>query len=432
MKTKISFFITLFALITVNGYSQFSLDAEIRPKFEYRNGYKTLPDINSSYAALVSQRTRIIANYKAEKLQVKLSLQDVRLWGDEKFKTDIATTALYEAWAELKVLDSLQVKIGKQEFLYDNQRLLDIGNWGNVGITHNALLLKYKCNTWTIHLAAAYNQVLDTNFTTNYSKMDVKDNYKTLNFLWISKQLKDFNISALAIADGFQKPKTTNTVYLRYTAGPIVTYKGKKFDMEARGFYQGGKSQTGKDISSWLVNAEASYKIFKPLTLKVGAEVWSGYDYTDSTSKQVNSFDVLYGSSHKFNGALDYFTKPSESKNAGLVDVFAHLIYKTAKKTTYKLEYHYFALQNNYGKKNGAALDKYLGSEIDLNAKYVISKDVTLEGGFSWMLATSTMDKIKGGSYAYYPYLKLGSSYINAPNWAYVMLIVKPTLFASK
>lgn len=419
MKTKSTLFLLLFSLIVFKGFSQFSLDAEIRPRFEYRNGYKTLPDSTSSFAAQVSQRSRIIANYKSEKLLVKFSLQDVRLWGDEKMKTDIAGTALYEAWAEFKIFDSLNMKIGKQEFLYDNQRLLDIGNWNQIGTTHNALLLKYKCHDWTVHFAAAYNQILDTNFTTNYSKTDVKDNYKTLNFLWITKTFKAFNLSVLAIADGYQRPKTTNTLYLRYTAGPIVKYSATKIDIEARGMYQSGKSQLGRDIKSWFANAEASYKISKASFVKVGAELWSGYNFTDSTSKEVNSFDLLYGSSHKFNGSMDYFTKPSDTKNAGLVDLYLSYNIKV-KKTSFKLDYHYFALQNNYGKKNATALDKYLGSEIDLLVKYPISRDVNFEIGYSCMLATKSMEKIKGGSTDYFP------------NWAYIMLTVKPTFFSSK
>jgi len=420
MKTKSTLFLILFTLLVLKGFSQFSLDAEIRPRFEFRDGYKTLPDSTSSYAAQVSQRSRIIANYKSDKLQVRFSLQDVRLWGDEKLKTDIAGTALYEAWVELKLFDSFSLKVGKQEFIYDNLRLFSNSPWNQVGSTHNALLLKFKYNTWTIHFAAAFNQILDTNFTTNYSKTDIKDNYKTLNFLWISKQIKAFNISALAIADGYQKAKTTNTTYLRYTAGPIFTFINQKLDIEARGFYQGGKSQAGKNINAWFANADFSYKVFNPLTVKIGGEVWSGYNYTDSTSKEVNSFDILYGSTHRFNGTMDYFTKPADTKNAGLVDIYLGLTYKPGKKSTFKLDYHYFSLENNYGKKKATALDKYLGSEVDLAAKYAVSKDVSLEMGYSCMFATKSMEKIKGGSTKYFP------------DWAFVMLTVKPTLFTSK
>jgi len=117
---------------------------------------------------------------------------------------------------------------------------------------------------------------------------------------------------------------------------------------------------------------------------------------------------------------MDYFTKPSESKNAGLVDIYMSLSYKMGKKSTYKLDYHYFGLQNNYGKKNATPLDKYLGSEVDLSAKYAVSKDVTLDLGYSCMFATKSMEKIKGGSTKYFP------------DWAFVMLTVKPTLFTNK
>ncbi|HBC04625.1 MAG TPA: hypothetical protein DC015_10640, partial [Aequorivita sp.] len=75
-------FLFLLILSFTKGFSQFTIDAELRPRFEYRHGYKTLFPDNADPATFVSQRTRLNFGYKTEKLHFYLSPQDVRVWGD--------------------------------------------------------------------------------------------------------------------------------------------------------------------------------------------------------------------------------------------------------------------------------------------------------------------------------------------------------------
>src|SRR5674476_266773 len=145
---KISIIIGIIVLMHDNSFSQFVLSGEIRPRLEVRNGYKTLPDTVFNYAAFVSQRSRIVMQYKAEKINMKISFQDVRVWGDEQLKTDIPSIGLFEAWVEIPLIDSLSIKMGKQEFTNINRRLLNSSNWAQVGSTHTAALLKYRRSGW--------------------------------------------------------------------------------------------------------------------------------------------------------------------------------------------------------------------------------------------------------------------------------------------
>src|SRR5690625_5777295 len=62
--------------------AQVTVDAELRPRFEYRHGYKTLFPDDVDPAIFVSQRTRLNGFYNDESLTFYLSLQDVRVWGD--------------------------------------------------------------------------------------------------------------------------------------------------------------------------------------------------------------------------------------------------------------------------------------------------------------------------------------------------------------
>jgi hypothetical protein len=116
--------------------AQFTLDGEIRPRFEYRNGYKSVADSNQSNAAFVQQRTRLNFGYKTEGYVFKVSLQDVRVWGSQPQL--IATQAqqnpngsylgLHEAWGKAIISENWALKFGRQEIVLDDSRI-----FGNVG-----------------------------------------------------------------------------------------------------------------------------------------------------------------------------------------------------------------------------------------------------------------------------------------------------------
>ena len=312
-------------------FSQFTIQSQFRPRFEYRDGYKSLRDSNTKPAAFVSQRTRLIFGYKSDKINARINFQDVRTWGEEKLKADIAATAIHEAWFSFKLLDSLSLKLGRQEFVYDNERLFSNNNWAQAGTSHDAALLQFKSNSWSVDLGVAFNQQSDSNlFGTDYTRVDVRSNYKSLNFIWLTKKFKTFSISGLGVADGYQKATGDKKTNFRYTYGPVINYKTKNLGIDARGFMQSGKTQDGKEISAYFSNMDISYLVFNKLTLQAGFEYWSGYDFSDSTSTKYNAFDVLYGTGHRFNGNMDYITRPGDTKNAGLVDGYLFLIFNNA------------------------------------------------------------------------------------------------------
>lgn len=412
--------IILFSLFSNAVNAQFTISGELRPRVEFRNGYKKLSDTDNNFAAFISQRSRMILAYKNEKITTKLSFQDVRVWGDETFKTDVAGINLHEAWAEIPLCDSSSVKIGKQELIYDNERLLSNTNWQQLGFTHNAIVFKYKSNGLNIHLGGAFNQSAENVFGTDYTTNI--DNYKSLTFLWVSDKLTDeLKISALAIADAYQKTNTTNTMYLRGTYGCSVEYAvDKKYGIALRGFYQNGELSTGQEVSAYYGKVDFNYYLTSKLNVIAGMEYISGTDATDSANKKSNVFSTLYGSGHKFNGNMDYFTNmPKDTKGEGLINPYLSLNYKLSDKSMLIADIHYFMLQNNYVF-NTKTVDKGLGEEIDLSIKHDFSNGVNLLAGISVLQGTKTLSYITGGNYH-----KIAS-------WAFVMLTVKPTFFISE
>jgi hypothetical protein len=69
--------------ISLGTYAQ-ELDANLqfRPRYEYRNGYKSLIKDSEDATSFVFQRSRLNLNFKQEKMKVKLGLQNIRTWGD--------------------------------------------------------------------------------------------------------------------------------------------------------------------------------------------------------------------------------------------------------------------------------------------------------------------------------------------------------------
>lgn len=410
-------------------FSQTLIEGELRPRFEFRDGYKTLANEGANPAFFISQRSRLSFKYNNGILRTKFTLQDVRIWGEEILKADVPSTGIKEAWAELLLCDSLSLRVGRQELVYDNERLLSRNNWQQAGTSHDAAVFKYKRKGWTIDLGAAFNQSTDNNFGTDYA---LKTNYKTLNYLWLTKTINNFNISIAGIADGFQKENTTNTIYLRETYGAILNYKNKNLNLTGRGFFQSGFTTKGgevnlkykqekQEIAAYYANADISFKTAEKITIAAGFEYISGQDNKDLS--RYSAFNTLYGTGHSFNGNIDYFTNfPSDMKNAGLFNPYLNLIFKLCDKIQLRSDFHYFAVNNNYYYKEGVKYklsNKYLGSEADFSLKYEFSKEVSMLFGYSFMLADNSMEIIKGGDRDRFP------------NWAFIMITFKPVFYKS-
>ncbi|MBU0490012.1 MAG: alginate export family protein [Bacteroidetes bacterium] len=408
---KHTMIIALLSFVCGSLFSQTALSGEIRPRGEFRYGYKSLPDSTSEFAAFVSQRTRLILEHSGNKFSTCISLQDVRVWGDQKTNVDLPGTYLNQAWVELFITDSLSLKAGRQKISYSDERLLSQTNWNQNGSSHDLLLLKLKYKGWAADFGAGFNQNQENLFGTSYKGVDL---FKTLNFLWITRKFGQYEIHLAGIADGYQKENYINTLYMRGTSGAELYYSKEKISAQLRGFYQTGKTKTGSDISAWFAGGYIGYSPVKAFSMQAGGEIFSGNDATDTSNRVHHAFSTLYNSNHRFLGSIDYFGNPETStKGAGLTDVFLKLKYKAGKKNTVKTEFHYFALQNNYVFK-GATIDPFLAYEADLEFSRKINENVTVEAGYSIMLPSESMEVLKGGDKD------------EIPQWFYVMLTIKP------
>src|SRR5215204_818699 len=156
--------------------AQFSLAGQLRTRTEVRNGLGNLVLKGSKSAVFTSQRTRLSFGYKWDRLTFGVSIQDVRVWGQDASSISNADgnrLMLHEGWADLTLfnkadttinttgIDLMSLKIGRQELAYDDVRLIGNLDWLQQGRRHDMALLKTIHKGWQVDLGYAYNQNAD-------------------------------------------------------------------------------------------------------------------------------------------------------------------------------------------------------------------------------------------------------------------------------
>ena len=81
LKRQLLTLIFLFSLVQILN-SQIVFSGEVRPRTEFRGGYKTPISKISDMAVVTDQRTRLYANYQKSNVKIKITAQDVRVWGN--------------------------------------------------------------------------------------------------------------------------------------------------------------------------------------------------------------------------------------------------------------------------------------------------------------------------------------------------------------
>ena len=426
--------ILIFALIILytKSTAQTTLSGELRTRPELRYGYKQLPDSGSKVAFLVSQRSRITLNMKKEKYSVGLSLQDIRVWGDEQkysstgIQGDDASIDLKEAWFSYNFNKEFSFKAGRQEFKYGDQRLLGARNWNQYGMSYDAVLVSYK-GLFRCDAGVSYNNTKEIDFQELYAT----DKMKTLNFLYVQKEFfEKLDIYGLYILSGMQNPNIVEGILFKNTMGLSAILKGDNIELNANGYYQTGLNKDSTKVSAFLLSGYAAYSV-SSFEFTFGADIISGQNAISTDSSYLETdhrFDILYGARHSFNGDIDQFSNlNSGTGGGGLVDVYLSAEYSTSKNLSLKATYHYFQLQNNVWNPESitapyTALDSYLGSELDCKLSYKVSGEITIDLGYSIFKASESLYTIRKST---------AENRIPA-NWVWIMITCKPVFYTSE
>lgn len=399
---------------------EFDANLQIRPRYEYTNGFGTLLTPTTSHTSFIGQRSRVNLNYFDTKLKMKLSFQNIHTWGDTPTATLTSKNGFeaFEAWAEYSFDDKWSSRIGRQVLSYDNQRVIGGLDWANQGRSFDAALIKYKGKKGQLDLGFALNSNSEAKVASSIPY--TTDIFKDMQYAWYYTNIKKVGVSFLALNLGKEYLKTTTVIGTSYmqTFGTYAKYDGKKLILDFSLYGQTGKVGNST-VSAWESAANLGYVFSPKLKATLGYEFLSGKDQ-GSTSTVVKSFAPLFGTNHGLNGFMDYFYVGNHANSVGLQDVSLKLDFPI-KKVNMSLASHLFSAPNKIVVA-GVEQDAALGTEIDLTAVYKIYKDITLIAGYSQMFATDSMVVLKGGNG-----LKDTTN-----NWAYLMVNINPQIFSTK
>ncbi|TCN58840.1 hypothetical protein D0809_10845 [Flavobacterium circumlabens] len=396
---------------------ELEVNLQIRPRFEYRNGYKTLLPEGQEGTSQISQRSRLNFNYKQDQFTVKLTFQNTRTWGDvaTTASADKNGVAVFEAWAQYDLTEKWSVRMGRQVLSYDNQRILGEIDWAQQGQSHDALTFSFHTEKQQLDFGGAYNSDAENTLQIPYTVA----NYKAMQYAWYHANLDKLGVSFLLLNTGYEYANIDKKLLIDYkqTFGPYLTYKTAKIDTNFWLYGQTGKS-TDRQVSAWNAAANFGYNINQSFKAGLGYEFLSGKNTNDG-STVIKSFNPVFGTNHAFNGYMDYFyVGGGHLNNVGLQDAFVKLNYNV-NKWQFTLMPHVFLSAADV-MTPVEKLDSYLGTEVDFTAGFNFKKEITLTGGYSQMFGSETLEFLKKGD----------AGHTN--NWAWLMISVNPRIFTWK
>jgi hypothetical protein len=433
MKNLVSALTLIIFIVFANPIkAQFSIDAEIRPRVEANHGFRTLPVESSQTAYFVSQRTRLNLRYITDKFTTYISLQDVRLWGQEDWahKTGLNSSSVgfnvSQAWFDWKFAENWGLKMGRQIWNYDDKRILANRNWSQIGLSWDALLVHLDKDNFHFHFGSSFN---NTNVSFNENDFVSEDNpyeeplgfrIKYFNFVWMKFIISEkFSFSLAEYLASYLAANTSSTLYTLSTAGLHINYHTKNIKILANAFYQYGNKTSNKNGNAYMLTFSGNYKLNK---IDVGLNV----DYQSGKGDgNTQAFDLMYGARFKYYGWMNYYVLPGDTKDGGLVDLSPNIRWTIHEKHSLYAIYNFFWLATDvYSDLDGgdySYLTKNLGAEIDLNYSYTYDKSFNIQFFFGYYFATETTEFVKN--------IERGKS--TSPYWASIMLTFKPKFFST-
>lgn len=452
--------ITLTIVSQNEAKAQFTATGQIRERTELRAGQGTLQKVGDKAGLFNSQRARLNIGFTGYRFKVFMALQDVRVWGQDASSINRTTIEanngilLHEAWGEIMLNDTtstiqnISLKVGRQEISYDDQKVLGGLDWLQQGRRHDAIVFKFANKGWIADVGAAFNQNKESNTGTIYNGVPtaygagtngIGTMYKSFQYAYLGKKFSFGDLSFLFFKDDFNKytsvtsgtPAVTTKVYgegvwSRNTTGFYFnTNPTRKINLTGSVYHQGGHDKDGRSISANLASVIATFQVGRKLFVGPGIDYLSGTDGTKAVTatSQSNLFDPLYGTPHKFWGSMDYFYAANGFGKQGLLNYFFKAKYNMRDNLTLHLDVHAFEAASSLSNSTGGKLDSYLGTELDLLVKYNLTKMINIEAGYSIMKATNSMASAA---------VKNVTNPDLSPQFAYVMLNIKPNFLAKK
>ena len=328
-------------------------------------------------------------------LRVFAQAQDSQALGynARPFPNNITDTLdLRQAYVELGATktEPWGLRIGRQEFIFGEERLVGASNWGNVARTFDAARLSYIRRgvrlDWFVSSVVApvnnrFNRLQDgSNLYGFYSSLDMRRGQRILEpyLLWKTSPLVRGERGSAGDLDVV-------------TAGVRAVEKFSwRLDYAIEVAVQSGQAAED-NLAAWAGHWVLGYTLSDArLAPRLVAEYnFASGDKSPADGKR-GTFDQLYPTNHSKYGTVDRFGWRN------IHDAMAGVEWKPHRKWKFNLDYHSFWLATRrdflYTEggvaffRNPAATKNHIGEEIDLQAVYLFSRQLQLGLGYGYLM----------------------------------------------
>ncbi len=360
------------------------INFEYRPRYEHKEGkdFKV-----GNVSRTINHRARLNIGYRLRDVgSIFLQFQDVRYWGEEMDTLkDYSADGfdLHQAFVKLNLGQNTSLKVGRQEIIIANHRLV-----GNVGWTPNArsfdgVVFDYLGDLFK--LKGFFTRISDATLSggSPTENVDFGGVYLTKRFLDIINTglivLVRYNEGAVA---GNEPTDVTNTT------GVIADGRYDGFNFGGEFYYQLNFTEE-KDTYAYFYALRGGYTL-KNIVYRPGLKLF--FERASGATDKTSTFDTMYATNHKFYGEMDFFLNlPVNTDNRGLQDLGITLIATPFKKAKFFATFHNFKATV---KVNDDPVD--FGNEIDLKLVYHFNRNISIDGLYGIFLPGELMKQLKG------------------------------------
>tara|TARA_B100000963_G_scaffold108683_1_gene94487 strand:+ start:697 stop:1893 length:1197 start_codon:yes stop_codon:yes gene_type:complete len=116
------------------GFTENRVMLQVRPRSEWRDGYKRLRQPGEAGELLTMQRTRLTWYHETEKWEIRLGFQDVRTFGGMAGNAvGYGAFAAAESWGAWTPGENTRITAGRQRIAFDNERIVGAVDWSQNG-----------------------------------------------------------------------------------------------------------------------------------------------------------------------------------------------------------------------------------------------------------------------------------------------------------
>ncbi|MDP3542226.1 MAG: alginate export family protein [Elusimicrobiota bacterium] len=343
---------------------------------------------------LTTLRTRLgVAVETGHKVNGFIQLQDSRSWGSETtVATNMNLVDLHQGYVDVLDLFSqpLDLRVGRMEMQYGDQRLISPLDWSNVGRAWDGARLRWRGSNYSVDLFDAVVKEVNIakrngHFWGLYASCKAVPKHEFDAYI-LGRDQRDGTVP--------NERATSNGNLSDRTVGARIKGTPGRFDYTGEADWQFGR-KAGQQVRAWALAATGGYTLDLAYKPRLGAEYTFASGDSNSADGKVQTFDPLYAFIHAYQGYQDIFAWKNGHDFKGSVSVDPKPGWRA------QADFHHFRLHRAFDAwydATGAAIiarsatgapGKDIGNELDLHVRGKFREVITLWFGWSRFFAGS-------------------------------------------